>query len=747
MNRPFDLPVATSFDDEDSNRSDNPSFDSVLQARLSRRNMLRGGFGTAMTAAFGASALSACGGGSDNTPAPAPAPTPAPPPPTETLLAFTAVAKNLNDTITVPAGYTASVVFATGDPLFAGVPAYKNDGTDSGFDKRAGDCHDGMEYFGLSATGAPDAAGSDRALLGMNFEYITPQFLHAKGPSALPRPVGETDIEVDAHGVAIAEFRKTAGKFACVSDSAFNRRITGLTEIEISGPARGHALLVTKFSPSGTKTRGTLNNCGTGKTPWGTLLTGEENWTGYFFRAAGDNAKRSANANTALTRYGRNATATAAAASRYGWETAGTADKYARWNTSVTGVSADGSDDYRHEINGQGYITEIDPYLATSVIKKRTALGRYAHESAAFGKPVAGKPLAVYMGDDAQGEYVYKFVSSANWVAADATPADRIATGDKYLDNGKLYAAKFNADGTGNWIELSMANPAVAGYAGYAFANDGDVLMHARLAADAVGATKMDRPEWCSTHPGSGEIYLTMTNNSNRRVAPTGTQTQVNAANPRAYSDIKDAATVQQGNVNGHIVRIKETGGEPAAASFGWDVYLFGAESTASPGFVNLSGLTADQDFSSPDGLVFSPSTGICWIQTDDGAFTDATNCMMLAALPGTVGDGAAQTLNYGTVSVTTPVGKKPTATTLKRFLVGPNGNEITGMCETPDGKVMFVNVQHPGDETPVSALADPSKFVSHWPGNSGYGAGGANARPRSATVMITKNDGGRIGS
>ena len=177
--------------------------------------------------------------------------------------------------------------------------------------------------------------------------------------------------------------------------SPFNRRITGLTEIEIAGPARGHALLVTKFSTDGTKTRGTLNNCGTGKTPWGTLLTGEENWTGYFFRAANDQALRTAKANTALARYGRNVTAAAAAASRYGWETAGADDKYARWNTSQTGASADGSDDYRHEINGQGFITEIDPYNATSVIKKRTALGRMAHESAAFanagGRQAAGR--------------------------------------------------------------------------------------------------------------------------------------------------------------------------------------------------------------------------------------------------------------------------------------------------------------------------------------------------------------------
>jgi secreted PhoX family phosphatase len=749
MNKPADLPVTSfvsSLDDEDCNTSSNPTFDSVLTARLNRRSILRGGFGTALTSAFGGLALAGCGGGDDDGgsffPSPAPAPAPA-----ETLLAFTAVAKTLADTMTVPEGYTATTVYATGDPLFAGVSAYRNDGTDTGYDQRSGDCHDGMEYFGLSATGTPDATSSDRALLGINHEYVTPQFLHAGGPSASPRPAAETDIEVDCHGVAIVEFAKTGGRFAYVQGSPFNRRITPLTEIQIAGPARGNALLVTRFSTDGTRTRGTLNNCGTGKTPWGTLLTGEENWSGYFARAAGDDALRSANANVALARYGRSVTATAAATGRYGWETSGADDKYQRWNISVAGTSADGSDDYRNEINGQGYVTEIDPYNAASVIKKRTALGRMAHESAAFGKLVAGKPLAVYMGDDSQGEYVYKFVSGAAWQDSDATAADRVAVGDKYLDAGTLYVAKFNADGSGEWVALNLANPTVAGFATYSFADDADVLVHARLAADAVGATKMDRPEWCGVHPVSGEVYLTMTNNGSRRVAPTGSQLPVDASNPRAYTDIKGASTTQQGNVNGHIVRIRETGSEPAATTFAWDVYLFGAESGASPAFINLSGLTDDQDFSSPDGLVFSASTGLCWIQTDDGAFTDTTNCMMLAALPGQQGDGEAVTLNYGTTTVTTPMGRKPTGSTLKRFLVGPGSNEITGMCETPDGRVMFVNVQHPGDSTSAANIADPTKYTSHWPGIDGYGAGGAVARPRSATVMITKDDGGRIGS
>jgi hypothetical protein len=255
----------------------------------------------------------------------------------------------------------------------------------------------------------------------------------------------------------------------------------------------------------------------------------------------------------------------------------------------------------------------------------------------------------------------------------------------------------------------------------------------------------MDRPEWCAVNPANGEVYFTLTNNSNRRVSPGASpQLAPDAANPRAYSDIKGTSTTQQGNPHGHILRLKEDAAGSAATSFTWDVYLFGAESSASPGMVNLSSLSADQDFSSPDGLVFSASTGICWIQTDDGAYTDVTNCMMLAALPGQVGDGARRTLNYGALSVDTYVGKAPLANELKRFLVGPSACEITGLCETPDGKAIFVNIQHPGETTAMADIADPSRYTSRWPANAGYGAG---QRPRSATIVITKNDGGRIGS
>jgi secreted PhoX family phosphatase len=740
MNKPFDS------DETVNNDTQNDSFAKILDARLSRRNLLRGSFVGAAGAALATVGLTGCGS-NDNAPTVL-----KPEQPTEKLLAFGAVAKSLADTVSVPAGYTATVLYALGDPLTAATTAFKNDGTDSDFENRSGDHHDGMEFYGLSAAGAPSTTSFDRGLLAINHEATTDQtrssfFLHANGgTTTLPRPAAEVDKEVAIHGVAVVEVKKNGAAWGYIKESAFNRRVTPLTDIDLSGPARGNALLVTKYSPTATKTRGTLNNCGTGKSPWGSFLTGEENWSGYFVRGATDDTARAGDRSVAaLKRYGRAQGST----SRHGWETGGADDKYARWDISKKGVSTDGSDDYRNEMNGMGYIVELDPYDKTRAARKRTALGRFAHESAAFSVPAVGQPLAVYMGDDSRNEYIYKFVTAANWSAADANPVDRITTGDKFLDAGKLFVAKFLADGTGQWIELAMSNAAIAAYGAYKFADLADIVINARLAADAVGATKMDRPEWCSVNPANGEIYYALTNNSNRAAEPVGSsQLAPDSANPRAYTDMK-GASAQKGNPNGHILRVKEGSGASSATAFTWDVYLFGAETGADGGMVNLSSLTADQDFSSPDGLAFSPYTSICWIQTDDGAYTDVTNCMMLAATPGKVGDGAKTTLSYpraagGPLAVDTYIGKKPTVDTLKRFLVGPGACEITGIAETPDGKTMFVNIQHPGETTQQTDLADPAKYTSQWPSNAGYGAG---KRPRSATIVITKNDGGRIGT
>jgi secreted PhoX family phosphatase len=735
-------------DDIGTNPTSNPSFTDLIASRLSRRHLFGLGVGTASAAL-----LQACGGGSDGgvnfpilppAPAPAPpAPPPAPAPPAPLKLGFNAVAKSLDDVVSVPVGYTASVLYRLGDPIAAGVPAYANDGTDAPatYDRRAGDHHDGMTFFGINASNKWDPVNASRGLLVMNHEAITPLFLHptgqtitGSGTAAVRTVADEVLREFYLHGVSVIEVNKNGSAWSYKQDSSFNRRVHTLTEMSFSGPAAKTDYLKTKYSTDGSKTRGTLNNCANGTTPWGTYLTCEENWAGYFRRiAATDNAKRTAKEIASFTRYG------VASNGRELWATvAGGDDIHARWNTEVIGATA--TDDYRNGSNTYGWVVEIDPFTPASTPKKRTALGRFGHEGACLGPVVVGKPLVWYMGDDSQNEYLYKFVSTKAWDAADI--GGGIAAGDKYMDDGKLYVAKFKADGTGDWLELKLGvNNITSGYAAYAFADAADVLVNVRHAADAAGATKMDRPEWTAVNPKNGEVYLTLTNNAARTISGVN---GTDAANPRFYNDPKGVAqTAQKGNPNGHIVRFADTGGNPAAVTFKWDCYLFGARSTASAD-VNLSALGADNDFSSPDGMWFSQAApGLLWLETDDGKYTDVTNCMLLGALPGTVGDGAAKTITNvdggTTATQATFVGKAPGTDGLRRFLVGPKDCEITGIAESGDGRALFVNIQHPGETTPAANIADPTLFGSHWPQ-------GGTARPRSATVVITKNDGGLIG-
>jgi len=749
-------------DDPVANLSNNPHFHDIIAERLrapSRRDVLRGGIGLGALGLVGGSAaaalFSACGDNAKDAPDAGSVPSPdarpdaspdAAPEPVPTrpaALGFTAVPKSLADAVTVPAGYRYAVLYSLGDPIAAGVSAYANDGTDAAasFAQRSGDHHDGMQYFGLNGTGGYGQGSSDSGLLVMNHEAITPLFLHPTGPTiagGVRTVAEEVQRELFLHGVSVIEVvRSAAGAWSYVPSSLFNRRIHTLTEMELSGPLRGAPAMVTKFSASGTRTRGTVNNCANGHTPWGTYLTCEENWAGYFLRTkATDDLKRSAKEIAAFARYG------IAGTGRELWATVtpDTADnQYGRWNTMVLDGAATAADDYRNVSNTFGWVVEIDPFSNTSVPKKRTGLGRFAHEGAWPAAAVVGKPLVYYAGDDGRGEYIYKYVSNASWDAADASRTDRLAVGDKYLDSGKLYAAKFNADGTGAWLELAFGqNNITEANAPYAFADQADVLLHARLAADAAGATKMDRPEWGAVDPLNGAVYFSLTNNT-AAVRPLAA---TDAANPRLYNDPKTVGTTttaQFGNPNGHIIRWKEP--SPEATTFTWDVFLFGANADASATDVNLSGLTADNDFSSPDGLWFSPKTNICWIETDDGAYTDVTNCMLLAALPGTVGDGAARTITNtdqggATKEVTTYVGAQ-LGTKLRRFLVGPVDCEITGIAETPDGKALFVNIQHPGETTAAANLATP---LSTWPSTV------AGTRPRASTIVITKDDGGVIG-
>lgn len=745
--------------DDMNNRSTSEHFQEVVAkaaaAGLTRRSLIRGGVGLAALGSL--PMLGACGGGDDDVDMTSPD--------TQKALGFEAVGKSLLDNVVLPAGYSYTVLHATGDRLVSSIPAYSNEGLETDeWTMRVGDHHDGMDLYHIGADGKFSARETSRAVLVVNHESSADaHFFHPRGQTSGgvngkkfsqfgdwdlgTRPALEALKEINHHGVSVVELTKQNAGWSYVLDSLYNRRVNAQTPVRIGGPAAHladiRAFMITAYDTTGATARGTLNNCGHGTTPWGTYLACEENWAVYFNMPAGSPAL-DAKTTESRRRYGVARTAlaaTATAASGQGWYTASsTDDRFTRWNIAPIGASA--AADFRNEPNTFGFNVEIDP-LTSGTSVKRVAMGRFAHEGALCGLPVVGKPLAFYMGCDSRNEYIYKFVSAANWDDKDI--GGGLTAGDKYLNEGTLYAAKFNADGSGQWLALTIADPRIAGYTTYAFANQADVLVNLRHAADAVGATRMDRPEWGAVNPANGEIYMTLTNNS----AANRTPTTVNAANPRAYADADGRKGT--GNPNGHIIRWKERDSASTAVAFTWDIFLFGAEEDM-PASVNLSGLTAKNSFSSPDGLWFSKATGICWIQTDDGAFNDETGCMLLAALPGQVGDGSSVTVeNRLTVSGAEVTGRQDTfigavlgEAKLRRFLVAPPGAEVTGITEAADGKTIFVNIQHPGENTRAIGTAASFTPESQWPGNQGYGPAG---RPRSATIVITRTDGGLIGA
>jgi uncharacterized protein len=727
MVRDCSLPAHAHDSDSTLNTSANSSFSTIVGRRISRRECLERGFFAAAFAAL-PGALASCG--EDDAPSQAAeALTPAAPP----ALGFAAVPKGLDDFIRLPEGYTAVVLTALGDPIDDGTAEYRNDGSDTDFARRIGDHGDALIYFPFP----PGSNSSSEGLLVQNHEALTDVYLHASGPTnspindkaaTLPRPLAEVVKEQQAHGISLVKIGKGSdGRWSVDRAYGGNHRWHVNSEFVISGPAAGSAQMITRLSPAGDRATGTLNNCGNGYTPWGTYLSGEENWAFYFRR--GDDAAVDAVRDTRLARQGiaaNNVDPVAATApfNYRAWDRAdGGTDLQTRFD--CTAIGADASADFRNEPNHFGYVVELDPYSPDQIAQKRTALGRAAHEGAWFGPVVEGEPLAVYMGDDSRNEYIYKYVSNALWSAADATLG--LAGGDKYLDDGRLYVARFNDDGRGEWLLLAKENPALA-----AFEDLADIVINSRLAADAAGATKMDRPEWGGVNPKNGEFYVSLTNNSTRGT----TGPAVDAANPRTYEELK-GETSQKGNPNGHILRLRETGSDVAATTFAWDVYLFGAQSDADRTSVNLSALSNDNDFSSPDGLWFD-ARGVLWIQTDDGAYTDVTNCMMLAAIPGEVGDGAE--LSVG--GQRTFVGKAASAETVKRFLVGVPGAEITGVDLTPDHKTLFVGIQHPGETGTLDT------FQSNWPAASGADVslpGAVGNRPRTAMIAISRIDGGDI--
>lgn len=642
------------FDHEDSNRSANPHFNEILRTSLARRQLLKGGLGLAVTAG-----LFASGGAAAALAAAAPAAKPTPPGLRGRVLGFTPVPVSRVDDILVPPEYTFSVILPWGEPTTGDYPAYRDGGFNSGADQeqQIGMHHDGMHFFPLQK--APPFK-SNAGLLAMNHEYIDQAAMHPAGPVSVGgvRDADQVRKEIAAHGVSVTEIRKQGERWVTVR-GRYNRRITGATPMEIAGPARGHAKLRTAYSPDGTRTRGTLNNCAHGYTPWQTYLTCEENWAGYFVNRGARPREHS--------RYG-----VATGNGRYRWETV-----EARFDATATG--ADPALDYRNEPNGFGWIVEIDPFDPDSTPVKRTALGRFAHEGLVFAEPRPGRPLVAYMGDDAQNEYIYKFVSRDRYTPGRAPGS--------LLDHGTLYVARFHDDGSGTWLPLDIADPGfvqAAAAAGVHFADQGDVLINTRLAADVAGATPMDRPEWGAVDPKTGRVYFTLTNNASRGAD------QADEANPRGP------------NPYGHIIRFLERNGE--VTRFDWDIFaLCGTEEDSLD--PNGNPLTADSIHASPDGLWFDPN-GLLWIQTDMSG----------------------SQLGSGPFGNNQMLVSEPVSGAIKRFLVGPTGCEVTGVVTTPDHRTMFVNIQHPGEGG-----------GSAWPGGM--------LRPRSATVVVTRRDGGIVGT
>ncbi len=672
-------------DNLDRNLSGNLPMASVLDAYLSRRSVMRGSLGAAIAMIAG-TGLTGCFDSSSNDDDPEP--NPAEP---KLALGFQSIAGSRTDACVVAAGYSAFVLAPWGTPLNSLANPWKDDGTNTAADQEnsAGMHHDGMHFFPINGS-------SEDGLLAINYEYIDQAALHPNGATndgSGNRPAEEVRKEINAHGAGVIRISKVNGRWQVVDNDPLNRRFTTATVMDISGPMAGTDHLKTKFSPTGTQTRGTNNNCGNGYTPWGTYLTCEENWPEVFINTGtlSDEQIRIGIKNTP---------------SRYRWETAAgdgseVNDEFGRFDVAPTGATAE--DDYRNEASTFGYIVEIDPYDASTNAVKRTALGRIRHEGCWPALPVVGKPVVFYTGDDSQNEYLYKYVSDALWDAADANPSDRLATGAKYMDSGTLYVARFDADGTGEWIPLVAATPTTDNSTlGAKFTDLPGIILNTRGAADAVGATPMDRPEWTAVNPLNGDVYLTLTNNSSR------TSAQVDAANPRGP------------NRHGHVIRWHDSDDQ---LSFAWDIFVFGANAAGAPD-VNRSGLTELNQFASPDGMSFD-SRGILWIQTDNGesSVTSYTNDQMLAVIPTDLVDSSGQQI---------PVNAQ-NQVDLRRFFVGPNGSEVTGIAFTPDNKTMFVNIQHPGNWPYTDVATDETPA-------------GTTVRPRASTVVIQRDDGGEIG-
>jgi uncharacterized protein len=635
-------------------RPQNESFEDVLSRGMARRSFLTGAAASVPVLMAGVSLLPSEAGAA-----------------ARDGLAFKPIAPSTADQIVVPNNYVHNVVLKWGDPLSAAAPPFGPNNQSAAAQKQQfGYNCDFVGYFELE--------GDNRALLCVNHEYTTAGDMFKNYVPGAPTKE-QVDIEIAAHGGSVVEIVRKGDGWRYVRNSQHNRRIHGDTPMLITGPAKGHALMKTSEDPRGRHVLGMLNNCSGGKTPWGTWLTCEENFNQYF----GNN----------------NLTAdpdTKAAHSRYGVSNAATGR---RWETFYDryDCTKEPNEPFRF-----GWVVEIDPYDPDFVPRKRTALGRAKHEAATTALAKDGR-VVVYTGDDQQFDYIYKFVTNGKY-----NPRKRSANFN-LLDEGTLYVAKFNDDFTGRWIPLTMSNPTLASM----FADQGEILIKTRLAADAVGATAMDRPEDVEPNPVNGRVYLTMTNNSNRTtvVADRGSA----LANPRTP------------NRNGHIIELMEKNDDFGATKFTWGIFLLCGNPTidlkTKPGTLR-PGLASSATFfagyadasklgkvASPDNIAFD-NRGNLWISTDGqpnsvdlGNPNDALHAVPTAG---------------------------PDRGYLRQFLSGPKGSEVSGPEFSSDNRTVFVAIQHPGEDGGVP------NSISTWPDNSPL--------PRPSVVCVRHKDGRVIG-
>ncbi len=494
---------------------------------------------------------------------------------------FKPVAVNSLDTVTVPENYSWEIVTSWGDPLWSnGVEFdHASRGTGASQELAFGDNNDGMSLF---------SEGDDHILV-VNNEYVNRSIFHGNRASGVPENADDVRKSKAGHGLSVVQIEQKDKQWKVIKDAPYNRRITADTPMEITGPARGNDLLKTAADPKAVLAKGTFNNCGNGRTPWGTYLACEENFNGYFGSSDLNYAPTES-----MKRYGvKNKDR------GYGWY-----KEDERFDISK----------HPNEVNRFGYIVEVDPMDPASTPKKRTALGRFKHENAEVVVAANGH-VVVYMGDDERGEFLYRFVSHNRYVEG--------GDNTNLLEEGELFVARFNDDFSGEWLALT---PATTGMKSQA-----EISIHTRQAASAVKATTMDRPEWVAANPLKNEVYCCLTNNKNRAVTTNagGDATPVDGPNPR------------EKNNYGQIVRWTPQDADHTSNIFKWDLFVVaGNPSVHNNAYAGSKNINMQNMFNSPDGLAFDDN-GMLWIQTDgkysnEGDYAGMGNNQMLVGDPST---------------------------------------------------------------------------------------------------------------